>query len=47
MQEWGYRDAHGNIIWCATRSSAETIAKHYDYALVARDVSEPYVVSIR
>jgi len=46
--EYGYRDAKGEDDW--TPSGLEALkyfCQEQGYSLIAREVSEPYVVSIR
>jgi hypothetical protein len=46
--EYGVRDDLGNDDWeYLTRAGAETMCRETGWSLIAREVSEPRIVSIR
>lgn len=46
--EYGYRTNDGQDVWgTLSRDRAEVMCKVHDFTLIAREVSEPRIVSIR
>lgn len=45
--EYGYRRANGQEVWEVSRKFAESLSRNPGYTLIAREVSEPRIVSIR